>query len=322
MHSHIIEQQNRISEMDLEEWLKTLVAEKNFPAAALAEAMIEDGYAAAEANILAVAAYIRYGDTALASLAKNEAGRDALGMINQYGLAAIAESFSRLDIETPLDPFNLNGNKISLGDRTISLRFLARHPRVAVFDNLLSDDECAALMDVGRARLQPDRVIDKLSGEDVKDDSTRSSYGTFVRHDEFDWLKTITGRIAELIGWPEAKLEDIALSRYQQGEQFLPHHDYFDTQGSNIETLLQAGQRIATLVIYLNDVTNGGGTLFSQVGYEIIPQRGSGVYFSYQRSDGTPDPTSLHGGNPVEEGEKWIATFWFVERNINRTKTN
>lgn len=316
MQPHPIE--NNSADEALESWLKTLIADKQFPPAALAEAMIGDGYSVGEANILAAAAYIRYSNARLANLATSTSSRGALEMLGQHARAAILESCPTVLKEQPLNPSELSGNTIQLNDRTITLQLVARNPQVTVFSNVLSDDECNALIEVGRARLQPDTVIDKLNGASVEDTNTRSSYGTFLRHDEFDWVKTIAQRVAELVRWPLARQEDIALSYYRAGQEFLPHCDYFDTQGSNIEELLHAGQRIATLVVYLNDVLEGGGTLFPQAGFEIRPQRGCGTYFTYQRPDGSPDPTSLHGGNPVIAGDKWIATFWFVEQDIKR----
>lgn len=318
MQTHLAD--NDSSDDALESWLKTLIAEKQFPPAALAEAMIDDGYSASEANVLAAAAYIRYSNVRIANIAESETGRGTLEMLRQYAPDAVFESRPNILKEQPLNPWEQHRNSIQLSDRTIYLQFVAKHPRVAVFSNLLSDQECNALIDVGRARLQPDRIIDKLNGAIVEDAATRSSYGTFLRHDEFDWLSVISQRIAEFVRWPLARQEDIALSYYREGQEFLPHCDYFDTQGSNIDELLHAGQRIATLVIYLNDVAVGGGTAFPQAGYEVRPQRGCGTYFTYQRPDGSPDSSSEHGGNPVIEGDKWIATFWFAERDIARTR--
>lgn len=316
MHSDLLEEEKIVIDDALENWLKILITEKEFPPTALAEAMVDDGYPVGKANVLAAAAYIRYGDNSITNLVKSETGRTALELLGQHVRDAIFESCPALIKEQPLIPGDLNRNSIQLNDRTISLQFVAKHPHVALFGNLLSDEECTALIELAKAGLQPSRVIDKLSGDDVADVNTRSSYSMFLRKDEHDWLVKIYQRFAELIRWPMARCEDVALSYYQEGQEFLPHWDYFDTRGENINELLHAGQRIATLVIYLNDVKSGGGTLFPQAGYEIRPQRGCGTYFIYQRSDGSMDSTSLHGGNPVIEGEKWIATFWFVERDI------
>ena len=63
--------------------------------------------------------------------------------------------------------------------------------------------------------------------------------------------------------------------------------------------------------MYLNTPARGGGTVFPDAGLEIAPTRGHAVFFSYDR----PHPASrtLHGGAPVTEGEKWVATKWLRE---------
>jgi prolyl 4-hydroxylase len=38
------------------------------------------------------------------------------------------------------------------------------------------------------------------------------------------------------------------------------------------------------------------------------------LYFAYTAEDGQLDRRTLHGGNPVGRGEKWIATKWLRER--------
>ena len=73
----------------------------------------------------------------------------------------------------------------------------------------------------------------------------------------------------------------------------------------------RGGQRVATLVIYLNNPEAGGGTSFPDVGVEVAPRRGNAVFFSYAAPD--PSTKSLHGGSPVVRGEKWIATKWLRE---------
>jgi prolyl 4-hydroxylase len=58
----------------------------------------------------------------------------------------------------------------------------------------------------------------------------------------------------------------------------------------------------------------GGATTFPDVGLQVVPRRGNAVFFSYNRPD--PATKTLHGGAPVLEGEKWIATKWLREREF------
>jgi len=44
---------------------------------------------------------------------------------------------------------------------------------------------------------------------------------------------------------------------------------------------------------------------------DVAPIRGNAVFFSYDRPH--PITRTLHGGAPVLEGEKWVATKWLRE---------
>ena len=73
----------------------------------------------------------------------------------------------------------------------------------------------------------------------------------------------------------------------------------------------RGGQRVATIIMYLHEPAKGGGTTFPDVFLEVAPQRGNAVFFSYDRAH--PVTKTLHGGAPVIDGEKWVATKWLRE---------
>lgn len=52
--------------------------------------------------------------------------------------------------------------------------------------------------------------------------------------------------------------EDIQVLRYEHGQKYDPHYDYF-TDKVNIA---RGGHRIATVLMYLTDVVKGGETVF------------------------------------------------------------
>src|SRR5690606_540779 len=94
-----------------------------------------------------------------------------------------------------------------------------------------------------------------------------------------------------------------------------PHFDYFHLdQPGEAALLTLGGQRVASLVIYLNDVEAGGETTFPRGGLSIAPRKGSAVYFAYTDAQSRTDALSFHAGAPVARGEKWIATRWMRER--------
>jgi prolyl 4-hydroxylase len=70
------------------------------------------------------------------------------------------------------------------------------------------------------------------------------------------------------------------------------------------------------LIVYLNDVPNGGETVFPAIGLSVSPRRGNAVYFEYANSRQQLDGKSLHAGAPVIEGEKWALTKWMRTRRF------
>jgi len=185
-------------------------------------------------------------------------------------------------------------------------------PRVVVFGGLLSDDECDELVALSRQRLaRSETVVTETGGSEVN--TARTSEGMFFERGEFDICTRIERRVATLLNWPVDHGEGLQVLRYRPGAEYKPHYDYFDPAQPGTPTILaRGGQRVGTLVMYLNSPEHGGATTFPDVGLEVAPVKGNAVFFSYH----TPHPStrSLHGGAPVIAGEKWVATKWLRER--------
>jgi prolyl 4-hydroxylase len=143
----------------------------------------------------------------------------------------------------------------------------------------------------------------------------RTSDGTFFKRGEDDFILSIEKRLAALMNEPFEHGEGIQVLNYKVGGEYRPHYDYFPPEqpGSKVHTG-ESGQRVATLIVYLNDVPSGGETIFPQAGVSVLPKLGNGVYFKYMNSRQQLDSMSLHGGEPVRQGEKWIITKWVRER--------
>jgi prolyl 4-hydroxylase len=184
---------------------------------------------------------------------------------------------------------------------------------VVLFGNLLSAEECEALIAMSQPKLERSTVVDRDSGNFVRDEA-RSSEGTHFAAKENALIAAIEKRVAEVTGIPEENQEPLQILHYGIGGEYEPHYDYFEkTAAGEAAQLLRGGQRVATLIMYLNDVEAGGATLFPNVGIETKPRRGSAVYFENLNDDGTVNPQTLHAGAPVGKGEKWIATKWLRE---------
>ena len=218
---------------------------------------------------------------------------------------AVAVPDARLD-DSPL--------YIDAGDRHVCVLQNMHDPRVIVFGDLLSDDECDELIALARPRLARSLVVaNQTGGEEVNDD--RTSSGMFFQQGENDVVKRLEKRIAALVNWPEENGEGLQILHYRPGAEYKPHYDYFDPKEPGTPSILKrGGQRVATLVMYLAEPEKGGGTTFPDVRLEVAPKRGHAVFFSYDRPH--PSTRTLHGGAPVLAGEKWIATKWLREHRF------
>ena len=213
-------------------------------------------------------------------------------------------------VPVPAEP---NGaSTLDAGDRKVTVLATMKLPRVIVLGGLLSDGECDALVEMAGSRLRRSTTVDpKTGGDQIHAD--RTSRGTCFTRGHNALCATIDARIAQLLDWPVDHGEGLQILHYGPGAEYRPHHDYFDPSEPGGEVLLQrGGQRVATIVMYLNTPERGGATTFPDVHMEVAAVKGNAVFFSYDRAH--PMSRTLHGGAPVLAGEKWIATKWLRER--------
>lgn len=208
------------------------------------------------------------------------------------------------------------GNAVQLEDRTIKVALNMQRPRIVLFEDVLTRDECQQLIELSRPKLKRSAMVDMKTGE-LRPDPTRTSDGTHFKRSENAFIAMLDKRIEQLIELPIQHSEELQILNYQVGGEYKPHYDFFPPNLSGSAAHIARGQRVATLILYLNDVEEGGETVFPETGLKIIPRAGNALYFAYMNSSGRCDPLTLHAGCPVIKGEKWIATRWVRDRDYN-----
>lgn len=204
--------------------------------------------------------------------------------------------------------------RIDAGDREVEVLLSLRDPLLVLLGNVLSPEECAALIAAARPRLERSLTVHTRTGGNELN-VHRTSDGMFFERGESALLRTIEARLARLLHWPARNCEPLQVLHYHPGTQYEPHYDYFDPAEPGTPAMLQrGGQRLATLVIYLDTPVQGGGTIFPDLGLEVTPRQGNAVFFRYDQP--RPSTRTLHGGAPVLAGEKWVATQWLRERHF------
>lgn len=210
------------------------------------------------------------------------------------------------------------GNVLHTPDRDVRVLVRLTRPVIAVLDQVLSSDECDTFKQLATQRLQRSTVVEPGSGVHTVMDY-RTSEGAYFPRGENDFIARIERRVAALMNWPATNAEGFQVMRYGTGGEYQPHYDYFapDDEGSAIH-LARGGQRVSTLIIYLDDVDDGGETIFPAINFRYVPRKGQALYFEYCNRSGAVDPLTLHGGTPVKRGEKWIATQWMRQGEFKR----
>lgn len=188
-------------------------------------------------------------------------------------------------------------------------------PRAALLAGVLSAQECADLIDYAfECGLKRSPVVDGATGLGVANDG-RTSTSVFFQRSQTPLIARIEARLAALTGWPVSHGEGLQVLRYEPGQQYKPHFDWFDpAKTGTAKHLERGGQRVATTVMYLANADKGGGTRFPKSGVEIFPRAGGAVFFNNVLPWGELDDWSLHSGTPVEQGVKIVATYWQRER--------
>lgn len=205
-------------------------------------------------------------------------------------------------------------HEIDVGDRRVQVLLSMHNPRLVLFGNLLSSEECEHLIADARPAMARSRTVaTQTSAQEINPD--RTSHGMFYTRGQTPVVTQLEARIAKLLRWPVENGEGLQVLHYRPGAEYKPHHDYFNPQEPGSAALLQrGGQRVGTLLIYLNDVPHGGCTFFPETQLRIPPRKGHAVFFAYPSPD--VHTRTLHGGDPVIAGEKWVATKWLREREF------
>lgn len=204
-------------------------------------------------------------------------------------------------------------SSVAIDGHVVQVSIATESPVVRVLEGLLSDAECAELIELARPRLERARTVDADGSQQV--DDRRTSEGMFFTLNERPLIGRIEQRLASLLGVPANHGEGLQILHYLPGQEYKPHFDWFDPAQPGFGTITATGgQRIASVVMYLNTPEQGGGTAFPEIGLTVTARRGAAVYFAYE----SDDMSSLHAGLPVRRGEKWIATKWLRERPYRR----
>lgn len=234
-------------------------------------------------------------------------------ILRQNGFKFQFETQTLEPTQPPKSTPRLALNSVQANNHPVRISMQLDSPLILLFDNLLTAEECDMFVASADAKLQRSTVVDQVTGESILHEH-RTSAGCCFQRNETPLVATIEQRIESLLEIPIENGEGLQILRYENGGEYRPHFDYFDPNlASSAKHLAHGGQRVGTVVLYLSDVLEGGATRFPTLGLEVRPQKGSAVFFANIDVNNQVDPRTLHAGQPVVNGVKYIATKWLRE---------
>lgn len=246
------------------------------------------------------------------------------------GFSSYEEAFNAYGLLGDKEPQSVN----DLGHTFYTVQpfqLLSWHPRSFLFPNFMSKDKADHIIALAEKRLHPSGLALKKGDTVEGTKNIRTSQGTFMgRSDDPDGiLAWVEDKIAALTGIPASQGEPFNVLRYNLDQHYDSHYDSFNPDDGYAAS---KSQRIATVLLYLSDVEDGGETVFllegegglqrlqtidykaCDTGIKIKPRAGDALLFWSAKPDCTLDKYALHGGCPVRQGTKWVATKWL--RNV------
>jgi prolyl 4-hydroxylase len=172
-------------------------------------------------------------------------------------------------------------------------------------NNFLNEQECLKVIELIHSEKRPST----LSSEE-QDKAFRTSTTCDLGAIDHPLLKDIDNRICRYMGIDERYSESIQGQHYEIGQEFKPHTDYFEDNELKAHGAIQ-GQRTFTFMIYLNEVDEGGETVFPQLNTSVKPMLGKAVIWNSLDRTGKVNFNTLHHATPVTRGTKSIITKWF-----------
>ena len=149
-----------------------------------------------------------------------------------------------------------------------------------------------------------------------EDNDFRTSSTFSLNLDKNNIYKELNQKINQIIGIDSNLGESVQVQKYEVGQQFKPHTDYFEQTDYDKKHFSRGGQRTWTFMVYLNDVEEGGETNFPRIKLEFKPKIGMAILWNNLINNEKVNHYTLHQGKPILKGVKYIITKWFRQNIV------
>jgi len=191
---------------------------------------------------------------------------------------------------------------------------LHQSPYIVSLKNFLTDEETKTLIQMGFDRGFTRSTI--VVNDKLVHSTSRTSVTSYITEDgqkryHSDAVDRVIGKVCALLECKRSQIENLMVVRYNQGEKYNDHHDYFEEGHNNC--MGPAGQRYATFFGYLEAPEEGGETEFPFIGVKAKPVKNAATFWWNKTPSGKVLPLTTHRGNPVGKGTKFGLNIWIRE---------
>lgn len=195
---------------------------------------------------------------------------------------------------------------VHFGNQIMRLSTICDDPMMRMCDNFCSTTEAGELIREYSLLTEPSSVSDSGEASEGDIDTARTSTTYFMAAGaDGDLIHQLEKRACLITGLRLKQMETLQFLRYDVGQQYKPHVDYFADSRN---------QRVTTLLLYLNDVGKGGSTYFTHADTRIEPKVGRAILWNNCTGSDAGwvcDERTQHAGEALLHGEKFAINFWF-----------
>jgi prolyl 4-hydroxylase len=181
-----------------------------------------------------------------------------------------------------------------------------------IVPDILEPHECEYIIEKAENSFTRSTVV----GIDGPDESRTSETAWIGKDDPV--ARKILEKACELTGKCYKNAEELQVVRYKPGTYYRAHHDAC-CEDSEACSLFEnkGGQRVGTLLVYLNDDFTDGETHFPD--FEDLKMKvppGSAIFFKPLGPEDKCHPKALHAGLPISSGTKYVCNAWVRENTF------
>ncbi|KAH8332870.1 hypothetical protein KR074_012171, partial [Drosophila pseudoananassae] len=189
----------------------------------------------------------------------------------------------------------------------LKMEEISLDPYVVVYHDVLAERVIAEILRLSETKVEP--VIVQEAPGTIRRENIRSALGFWLPERDEDingpngpLYQHLQNIVRDITGFVIRNEQHFQVLKYEFGAHYSPHCDFLNV---SLKKTREEGDRIATVLFYLNDAPHGGATVFPDLMVKVPAQKGKVLFWHNLRGETHDfDVKTLHGACPVFHGTK------------------